>query len=185
MLAADEDLAKRIVEIAKKRDSTVYQTVNDILEQAVKVESMGLSLNDIIENREKLEKARKMGMTFTIEKLLFNVFDIANNKSEKELSELFHDTGKWYGKYFQGRNGDPLEIFKEAMDLLTFGGAVFNYEKMNGGQLSITCVGELFTDGYSQVQSLFIEGVLEALGWKQIQKETPKGIIRLIFERER
>ena len=44
MLAADETLANRVVDIAKRREQTAYQTVNKILEQAIKADSMGLAL---------------------------------------------------------------------------------------------------------------------------------------------
>jgi len=42
MLAADEDIANKIVEMAKRREWTVYQTLNEILEQALRVDGMGL-----------------------------------------------------------------------------------------------------------------------------------------------
>ncbi len=44
MLAAQEDIANRIVDLAQRKDMTVYQTVNDILEQALRVEELGMSL---------------------------------------------------------------------------------------------------------------------------------------------
>ena len=118
MLAADEDIANRIVEVAKRRGSTVYQTVNDILEQALRVDSMGLALNDVIDNREKLEKAKNMGLTFTIERLLYEIMDIAHEQVEEKLGDLWLETGRWYGKYFSSKNSDAVKAFEEAMELL-------------------------------------------------------------------
>ncbi len=57
MLAADEDIANKIVEIAKRRGSTVYGTLNEILQQALRADEMGLNLSYVIENRQKMEKA--------------------------------------------------------------------------------------------------------------------------------
>ncbi|MGD2200241.1 MAG: hypothetical protein PVJ38_01250 [Candidatus Bathyarchaeota archaeon] len=183
MLAADEALANRIVEVAKRKDSTVYRTVNEILEQALRADAMGLILSDIIDNREKLEKAREMGFTLTVERLLYDVVDLANDKAGKELEELWLETGRWYGRYFTDRDGDPIDDFREAMSLLTLGNPVSSIEKMRDGKLSVSCVGELYTEGYTEMYSLFIQGVMETLGWEQVETMNSEGIIRLTFEK--
>jgi len=185
MLAADEDIANRIVEVAKRRGSTVYQTVNDILEQALRVDSMGLVLNDVIDNREKLEKAKNMGLTFTIERLLYEIMDIAHEQVEEKLGDLWLETGRWYGKYFSSKNSDAVKAFEEAMGLLTLGNPVFSMERQNGGKLSVSCVGEQFTDGSTQMYGLFIQGAFETFGWELIKKENSKGIVRLQFQEPR
>ena len=74
MLAADESIANKIVEMAKRRELTVYQTVNDVLEQAVRADEMGLSLIEVVDEREMLEKAKKMGFTFFSWTALFVFF---------------------------------------------------------------------------------------------------------------
>ena len=185
MLAADEDIANKIVEIAKRRGSTVYQTVNDILEYAVEVDQMGLMLGDVVDDREMLEKAKKMGFTFTIEKLLYDVVDEAYSHDKNQLSEMWLETGRWYGKYFSTKSEDGIDAFKEAMQLLTLGTSVFTIEKSKGDGVSLSCVGERFTPGFTEVYSHFMEGVFDTFGFKLAEKENSKGIIRLRFEKPR
>jgi len=188
MLAADEALANRIVEVAKRRGSTVYGTVNEILEQALRADDMGLILGDIIDTREKLEKAKSMGFTFTIEKLLYEVVAMAAEKDNGDLEKIWLETGRWYGQYFTDRGGDPLDSFREALELLALGNPVTRVEKMNGGKLSVSCVGEMFTDGFTKMQAQFIKGVVEAMGWNLVEEESKhasKGIIRFVFEEPR
>jgi len=181
MLAADEDIANQIVEIAKRRGSTVYGTVNEILGQALRADGMGLNLNYVIENREKIEKAKGMGFTFTIEKLLYEMVGLAHDKAGKKLGEIWLETGKWYGRYFADKGGDPIESFREAMELLSLGNPVTSIEKQNGGRLVVSCVGELYTDGFTEMHGLFIRGVLETFGWEHVETENSKGMIRLTF----
>jgi len=181
MLAADEDIANKIVEIAKRRGSTVYGTVNEILQQALLVTEMGLNLNYAFENREKMEKAKRMGFTFTIEKLLYEVVGLAHDKAGKELGEIWLETGRWYGRYFTDKGGDPIESFREAMELLSLGNPVTSIEKQNGGRLVVSCVGEQYTDGFTEMQGLFIRGVMEIFGWEHVKTENGKGMIRLTF----
>ncbi len=181
MLAADEDTANKIVEIAKRRGSTVYGTLNEILEQALRADGMGLNLNYVIENREKMEKAKGMGFTFAIEKLLYAVVGLAHDKAEEELGEIWLETGKWYGRYFADKGGDTVESFREAMELLSLGNPVTSIEKQNGGRLVVSCVGELYTDGFTEMYGLFIRGAMETFGWEHVETENGRGMIRLTF----
>ena len=185
MLAADEDIANKVVEVAKRRGSTVYQTVNDILEQALRVDGMGLALSEVIDTREKLEKAKNMGLTFTIERLLYEMMDIAHEQVEEKADDLWLETGRWYGKYFSSKNSDAVKAFEEAMELLTLGNPVFIVERKDGGKLSVSCVGEQFTDGSTQMYDLFIQGAFETFGWELVKRDNSKGIVRLLFQEPR
>jgi len=184
MLAAEEEIANRVVEMARRRGVTVFQTVNDILEQALRADGMGLALEEVIDRRGMLERAREVGFTFTIERLLYEVVDTAYKRARKQLSQMWLEMGGWYGKYFANKREDGLEAFVEAMELLTFGTSEFSLEE-DLGVVSVTSVGESFTPGFTDVLSLFIEGALEALGYRQAAKEVSKGIIRLRFEKSR
>ncbi|MDP6048500.1 MAG: hypothetical protein QGG23_03545 [Candidatus Bathyarchaeota archaeon] len=181
MLAADEEIANKLVEIAKRRGSTVYSTLNEILEQVLRADGMGLSLNNIIENREKIEKAKTLGFTFTVEKLLYEVVGLAYEKARDELAEIWHETGRWYGRYFADKGGDPVPSFKSALELLSLGKPVTSIEKQNGGRIVISCVGEMYTDGFTEMHGLFIRGVMETFGWEHTETENSKGMIRLTF----
>ena len=185
MLAADEDIANAMVEIAQRMGSTVYQTVNDILTLAIRADKMGLSLEEIMKDREILERAKRSGFTFTMERLLYEVVDVASASAGKRVSELWLETGKWYGRFFSDMNKDGVQAFKEAMSLLTFGSAVFSVEKGKGDNISVSCVGEKFTPGFTEMFSLFIEGVFDSLGMKLTAKENHHGSIRLRFTNNR
>ena len=185
MLAADEHIANRIAEMAKRRDATVFQTVNSILEQALRADSLGVTLEEIINTRSKLEKAKSFGFTFAIERLFFDVVGLAYNGAKKNLSEMWFETGSWYGKYFLNKGEDSFSSFKEAMDLLTFGRSEFAFNENSDGTVSVSCVGESFTLGYAEVFTAFFEGAFEAFGYKPVTKEVSKGIIHLEFDKSR
>ncbi len=185
MLAADERLANRIVDMAKRRESTVYQTVNDILEQALRVDEMGLSLEEVVSERGMIEKAKKMGLTFTMENLLYDVVELAYDSSQDKLSEMWREVGSWYGKFFSNKANDGLGYFEEVMTLMTLGNPVFSIERGKKGLVTVSCVGEGFSSGFTSVLSTFIEGVFDTFDMKLTDKENSKGIIRLRFEEPR
>lgn len=178
MLAAQEDIANRIVDVAKRKDMTVYQTVNDILEQALRVEELGMSLRQVVDERWMLERAQETGFTFTIEQLLYRIVDEAYDSDKEKFSEIFREMGHWYGKYYQTKNDDPLDAFKEALQLFTLGTSECNFEYSNRS-LTFSFIGEKLTPGYIELFSIFIEELLTVFGYKLNEKEINRGIIKL------
>jgi hypothetical protein len=182
MLAAQEDIANRVVELAKRKDMTVYQTVNDILEQALRVEEMGISLKHVVDERWMLERAKETGFTFTIEQLLYRTVDEAYESDKEKYVKIWRDMGLWYGKYYQTKHNDPISAFEEALELFTLGTSEYNLEH-SGRNLTFSFLGEKLADGYIELFSVFIEELLNILGYKLKEKEINRGIIKLEMTR--
>ena len=182
MLAAQEDIANEIVGLANRKDMTVYQTVNDILEQALRVDKMGFTLEEVVEERWMLERAREIGFTFTIEHLLYLTVDSAYGENPKKFSDIWREMGHWYGKYFQSKHEDPMEAFRAALDLFTIGTAEYSLDAKSR-IISLSFIGEKLTPGYTDLFSEFIEELLSVLGYKLKDKELLKGILKMEFRR--
>lgn len=181
MLAADEELANKIVEMAKRRGATVFQTVNLILEQALRAEEMGTSLREVVDKRWMLEKARGLGLVFAPERLLYEMVDLAYNRARKRASKMWFEVGQWYGEYFSDKD-EPLKAVEEALELLTFGNSYYSLRD-DGDAVSLSIVGDRFTEGYTEALSLFIEGVFKALGYEADSREVSRGAIHYRFGR--
>jgi len=182
MLAAQEDIANRIVELAQRKDMTVYQTVNDILEQALRVEELGMSLRQVVDERWMLERAQETGFTFTIEQLLYKTVDEAYESDKKKYIQIWREMGHWYGKYYQAKHEQPLNAFREALELFTLGTSEYTLENSNR-DLTFSFIGEKLTPGYIDLFSVFIEELLITLGYKLKSKEINRGIIKLEMSR--
>ena len=182
MLAAQEDIANRIVDLAKRKDMTVYQTVNDILEQTLRVEELGMSLKQVVDERWMLERAQETGFTFSIEQLLYRVVDEAYESDKEKFAEIWREMGHWYGKYYQAKHEEPMEAFREALELFTLGTSEYNLENSNR-DLTFSFIGEKLTPGYIELFSIFIEELLSVFGYKLKDKEINRGIIKLELRR--
>jgi hypothetical protein len=183
MLAAEEEIANKIVDLAKRKDLTVYQTVNDLLTQVLRVEEMGITLKEVVDERWMLERAREIGLTFTMEHLLYQIADKAFTQDPEEAKDLWTDIGQWYGQYFQTKSENPVQAFTEALDLLTYGISDLSIEKGKGNDIQLSCIGERYTPGYTELFSTFIENAFKVFGYHLNGKETSKGIIRLKFRK--
>ncbi|MCW4049831.1 MAG: hypothetical protein NWE89_08855 [Candidatus Bathyarchaeota archaeon] len=182
MLAAQEDIANQIVELAKRKDMTVYQTVNDILEQAMRVEGIGLSLKQVVDERWMLERAKEIGFTFTIEQLLIQIVDGAFVENKEKFTVILREIGHWYGKYFDAKHDEPLQAFRDAMELFCLGDMEYSLEQGNR-ELSLTLIGEKLTPGYTELFSVMTEELLTVLGYKLKDKELRKGMLKLEMKR--
>ncbi len=183
MLAAEEDLANKVAKLAEKRGLTVYQTVNDILEQALRAEEQGVSLREVVDRRGDMDRAREMGLTFTVGHLYYKVVDAAYSKDKERILDLWRDMGFWYGKYFQGKGNDPFKMLTEALAFLTYG-SQFQIEQGKSNQFILSCINEKYTKGYTEVFAIFIESAFQVLGYKTVENETDRGLIQIKLEKE-
>jgi len=174
-LAARVDLADRISEIASRR-GTLYDYVNSILEQAVRAESMGLTLEEVLDDRWVIKDARDAGFAVVPEKVFYELTEDAYEKlGKRKMTSLWYEAGQWYGRYYE--------------DLGRFEGAVRRYFwdlselKISKGDehLALTCLSSKFSEAYTELFSKFLEGSLNALGYSLDQGEVSKGIISLRF----
>ena len=183
MLAADDDLANRVAELAEKRGLTVYQTVNDMLEQALLAEEHGLNLKEAIDRRGDMERAREMGLTFTVEHLYYQVVDAAYAKDKEKIKDLWRDMGFWYGKYFKSKGKEPIKDLTDALTFMTHG-SQFTAESGKRDELIVSCINEHYTRGYTEVFATFIEAAFQVLGYKTLENEASRGIIKLRLAKE-
>lgn len=182
MLAAEEDLANKVAEIAAKRGLTVYQTVNDILEQALRAEESGLNIREALNEHDSMQRARELGLTFTVEHLYYQVVESAYGGSRDKIRDLYRDMGFWYGKYFKTRSDDPLKALNDALTYLTVGSQL-TVEKGRGEELTVNLVSEKFSRGYTEVFATFLEAAYGVLGYTAKSSDNGRGMIRIRFER--
>jgi len=183
LIAAREDLVEKIDKMAKRRRLSLYGLVNELLEQAVRVDAMGLTLKEIVDQHGVLEAARKAGFTITIESLLYDVVERAF-KSGRRVAKKWYETGQWYGKYYSARQPeDPLDAFKKAVAALTWNVSEFDIADEGGGKVTVRCVSPRFPLSYTELLSTFLEGTLDGLGYECIAKDVFMGVIKLTFKR--
>ncbi len=176
LLAARLDLADKISELALRK-GTLYDYVNDILEQTIKIESMGLSLREIYDEMSIFKSAKDVGFALLPEALIMGLADKAyKGDRESSLEKLFFENGQWYGKYY----GDVAR-FGEMMKKYLWSTSEFDVKK-NGKVRVLTCLGSSFSEEYSKLLVFFFEGAMESLGFKSTSRDIAKGIIRISFQ---
>jgi len=173
MLAARGNLADRISEIAARR-GTLYDFVNDVLEQAVRAESLGLSLKDVLDNVLLINAARDAGFTVIPERIVRELIEDAYEKvGKRKMTEIWYETGKWYGNYYE-----DLARFENSIRSFFWDISEFGIDVQGEGAV-LTCLSSKFSEAYTELFSKFLEGALNAFGYNLNESEVSKGIISL------
>jgi len=189
VVAAREDLVNAVSIIAKKRGSTLYAFINDLLEQAVKADFMGTTVREIMESYEILKANKSAGQTLipvdVLNYMASKLFE--DPMSRSELEKMWRDYGRWYGEYLSikfrenlnsGRNFEQFleKIVRELRWELT---EVAVHRE--GDSLRIRCVSVLLQPATATLLLRFLEGVMEALGYETKSSSVYRGIIDAVF----
>jgi hypothetical protein len=169
------DLADKISMISARR-GTLYDYVNDIFEQAIRAEELGLTFKDVLDDRWMIKTARDAGFIVVPEKIVYDLAEVSKKRVGKEkMTALWYETGQWYGHYYE-----ELKKFETAVKRYFWDISEFKISE-DGKNAVLTCLSSKFSATYTEIFSKFFEGALNALGYGLIQSEVSRGIINLKF----
>jgi len=177
--AAREDYLNEMNKIAKENDLSLYGFVNQVFALTLRANELGVNLSTLVDSRELLKAAKENGFTLGLERLWYEMAELTYAKSKEESLKSWFDTGVWFAKrYVTGETDEPFEAFKN--DLQNF---IWNIPELKlnkkADAVSVRIVSPRFTEAYTYLFTSFIEGALEAFGYKIDSKEISRGIIRL------
>jgi hypothetical protein len=177
--AAREDYLNEINKIAKESDLSLYGFVNQVFALILRAKEMGVNLNTLVDSREVMKSAKENGFMLGLERLWYEMAELAYTKSEKEALQSWFDTGVWFAKrYVTGDSKEPFELFKTDVQEFTWNIPELKL-KNKANKVSVRVVSPRFTEAYTLLFTAFVEGALEAFGYEIDCKEVSRGIIRL------
>jgi hemoglobin-like flavoprotein len=179
MLAARDDLADKIGKIAQKRGFTLFGMVNELLELAIKVDNMGVTLKEAVDAYELAKNVKDASFTLVLESLLYDTTEIAYKKASEETLKKWHDAGTWISQRYIARGQkDPLDAYEQELRALGWNIPGISIER-SGKTVSIQILSPRFSDSYTTLFNRYLEGFLEGSGYKITFNEVGKGNIRL------
>jgi hypothetical protein len=178
--AAREDYLNEMNKIAKENGLSLYGFVNQVFVLILRANELGVNINTLIDSREVLKSAKENGFTLGLERLWYEMAELAYTKSEKAALRSWFDTGVWFAKrYVTGEDADPFEAFKNDLQEFTWNIPELKLTKKKAGKVSVRVVSPRFTEAYTFLFASFIEGALEAFGYEIDCKEVSRGMVRL------
>ncbi len=179
MLAAREDLADKVSKIASSRGYTLFSMVNNLLELAVIVDAMGISLEEAVDNYRIMKAVKNASFTLVLESLLYDTAEMAYQKSKEKALNTWFDAGVWIGRQYISRGAeDPFMTIRRDLTAFSWNTPEFTMERREN-EVSIRVLSPRFLESYTLLFNRFLEGILEALGYSITYKEVGRGNIRL------
>lgn len=179
MLAAREDLADKMSAIAAQRGLTLFSLVNELLEVAIKVDDMGISLRETVDAYELTREAQNASFTLVLESLLYDTADLATEKANSETLKTWLDAGVWVARRYIARGEkDPLGAYER--EVKVFGWNISSFTLNRAGQkVAIRMVSPRFSKNYTLLFSRYLMGILKGSGYQVTFNEVGRGNIRL------
>ncbi len=180
LIRAPGDLVSRLKEAANREGKTLYNYVAEIFEQAVRAYEMKRNLKDVLDVYEILEVQKEAGAIFTPRDILEYSVERIHQEDDGTLQRLWYQTGKWYGVYLKEKSDYPVDAF---IRLLQEGRWDLNEVtvKRNQETLEFRCISPLASQERTLLLRNFIEGAVHSLGYRTLDQECFRGIIRLKF----
>ena len=184
MLAAREDLVNQVSEIASRRKISLFALVNEALEQVVEIDRLGMRLSEIADGHKVLKAARDAGFALVPEALLYETMDRAYREDKNWMLKKWVDSGEWCGKYYSMKNAEgTLKRLEEDMRAFIWNAREFEMIQNGDDEILVRCTSPRFSESYATFLSAFLEGELNALGYKCAQKDVAKGFVQLKLKR--
>ena len=181
---AREDLLGRLSEVAKDRGCSLYELVNEIFELAIASDNLGLSLERVVEARGKLESAQGAGFVLGLERLWYEMADLAYEKGQRKALKSWFDAGVWFAKYYiTGAVANPIAAFARDLTSFTWNAPEFTINQ-DGGKVTVSITSPRFTNPYTILFTSFLEGAIETFGYKVGEKYVSRGVIRIEASKE-
>jgi len=179
MLAAREDLADKMSAIAAARGLTLFSVINELLEVAIKVEDMGISLRETVDAYELTREAQNSSFTLVLESLLYDTADLATEKANSETLKTWLDAGVWVARRYLARGEkDPLGAYEREVKVFGWNISSFTLNRV-GQKVAIRMVSPRFSKNYTVLFSRYLMGILKGSGYEVTFNEVGRGNIRL------
>lgn|GEM_PF-1228589 len=177
-LAARENVADKVNEIAKESGRTVFSIVNEALSAFIAAKEAGRTLLSIIEEGKNAQLARNAGMILVPEASYDSLLESC--AIVPRIYDGWKSAGTVFGKYlYVNEIHEDTESVETALKEVIGGNpdVAFSKEKL-------VCISPRLGVKQTEAVSAFLEGLLQSLNLTVTAKEVSKGIIIITFKQE-
>lgn len=176
-----EDLVKEIIQVSRNRGESISKFVEEAIRQALKISEIGYNSKQLADFFQVMQAQRILGGVFVpldvLSYLTSKTFDVDKEK----LQTKWYAAGIWHGKYLKERFEDPVQAFKNFLEVSRWDLSEIEVKK-NEGEVKVRCVSTVLTIEGTMLLIKFIEGAMHGIGYKMGKTDYVKGMIALQFK---
>jgi hypothetical protein len=176
-----EELVNRAREVAIKRGVSLTNFVTVALEQAIRVDGMGASLEDAADVFD-VHKVMKASGAIQIPRSDFSeMIRLHYQKDREKLLKDWRTAGRWYGEYLRAVFGDEALGYLEKV--LRFSWNLNEIEVVEDHfMVRISFTSFTMSLEFTELLISFISGLMTALGYKVEEVDSVRGLATVTYK---
>ena len=180
LIPIPETLLRGLIEVSCMNGKPLNTYVEETLQKAVRVCKIGANLEEMVTYFEILNAQKASGAVF----VPLNVFDYLTNeayeKNQKELFDIWFNSGIWYGKYITEKFEEPVKALVDLLKAIRWDLNEVQIKKSNKKN-KLSCTSTALDVKGTKILETFIKGILKGMGCEIIESEFLKGLIIIDF----
>ncbi|UCD44839.1 MAG: hypothetical protein JSV27_12130 [Candidatus Bathyarchaeota archaeon] len=176
-----EELVNRVSEIALKNGVSLSHFVSEALEQAIRVNGMGSSLEDAADVFDIHKVMRASGAIQIPRSDFSNMIKENYEKDREKLLEDWHTAGRWYGEYLRAIFRDEALGYLEKVLLFSWN---LNEIEVVEGHYTVRIHFISFTMSleFTELLISFISGLMTILGYNVEDVDSVRGLATVTYK---
>jgi hypothetical protein len=183
-LVLPTELVRRLNELALRQGVSVSTYAVNALEQALRGESLGASLEEAVDTHMLLSVQLGAGAVQIPRSSLDALIRDISLEHREELKGSWFDMGRWYGAYLQAKlgNGDCLDFLEKA--LLVSWNLDEVEVRANEVEAELRFASFVMSLELTELLVSYISGVMSALGYQVLDNEFLRGLATLHYRKK-
>lgn len=181
--AAKAEVAEAFVRVASRRNLTLYGLVSDILKKVVDLDSIGVSLDEVMEGFRLFKTSKEIGFVPVPENLWYETAEVSLKTDRKGTIARFSEAGEWIGKYAlaKSQGKDPSKFLATCLAPLVHEASDFSID--GSETVRLRCVNARHPPFYTEPFSILLSKAIETLGYECESRTASRGMILLAFRK--
>jgi len=182
-IAADSKIHARLIQIAKKNRTTVYELTNSLLSICSDAIERGLTIDDIRGQILIRYAVKNLDVVLLPGSLIEYMVNQLYSVKRDEMTELFREAGNQLGKYFKIKGltfDDILEMAKNGYS--SIGLRELTVSQISTNKIRISIYGLLLGEAATEIGLSFVKGLLDEYGFKIVRTELAEGAVAVDCE---
>jgi hypothetical protein len=180
LVSVSENILDTAAKVSREEGVPMGKLVENLLEQALKVNKLHYRSDQMAEFFEVLQTNRVLGGLFVPTSVLD--FMLEKCSDGEQLKNLWLDSGRWTGKYMTEKFADPLTALGRFLELSRWDLNEVEI-KVSGNTVKVQCVSTVMSLPSTHMLAKFIEGCLDGIGYRLVSTDCLKGMLIMSFKR--
>jgi hypothetical protein len=180
LLILPSKLVNRLRETSAKRGTSLTSYAMEVLEEALRAESLGATPKAAVDAYRMREIQRGAGAMVVPRGSLSQLVEDLKGDHAEELKGLWEEAGRWYGTYLSGKlsAAEVLEFLRQ--DLLTSWN-LDEVEIVDGDEATLRFTAFMMSEEFTDLLLSYVHGLMESLGYNEMNRDSLRGMATIKY----